>query len=344
MPGFPRPLTDLVSCGIVVNILLDFMFISTFRIKGIHPTVVTQAAVNLGCSAIASTSGLVYFGITAIRLAHQQEMTITRRLSPTFTAWRTLAQPGLATFLESAIRNALYLWLVSGIVAMGSDYATAWGVFNTIRWGLVMVPVQSLEAATATFVGHRWGSWVGTGGLERKASFTEIFGMSNEAVRASDPTMLTTYARTLGPPRVFPSLPIHHSGILRPSIISVLLILVFELPLCLVFSLTATRPFARWLSGTASVAAITTKMWRSIDWCYIFYAVNTQLAAALLATRPRWYLANSLVVNLLWVFPWALALQVGIHITPRSVQGWACYARTPLTICMILALPGGITL
>ncbi|KAG8825493.1 hypothetical protein FRC19_011285, partial [Serendipita sp. 401] len=42
---------------------------------------------------------------------------------------------------------------------MSADYATAWGVFNTIRWGLIMVPVQALEASTLAFVGHRWGSW-----------------------------------------------------------------------------------------------------------------------------------------------------------------------------------------
>jgi hypothetical protein len=42
-------------------------------------------------------------------------------------------RPDLITFLESAIRNAIYLWLVAGIVSMGQGYATAWGVFNTIR-------------------------------------------------------------------------------------------------------------------------------------------------------------------------------------------------------------------
>lgn len=152
------------------------MFISTFRIKGIHPTIKTQGAINLACSTIASLSGLIYFGMTAVRLARHQGITWNRYVSPPLRAWKTLARPGLSTFLESAIRNALYLWLVAGVVAMGSDYATAWGVFNTIRWGLVMVPVQALEAATLTFVGHRWGAWGALGGLEKKASFTDIFG------------------------------------------------------------------------------------------------------------------------------------------------------------------------
>lgn len=42
---------------------------------------------------------------------------------------------------------------------MGLDYATAWGVFNNIRWGIVMVPVNALQASASTFVGHAWGAW-----------------------------------------------------------------------------------------------------------------------------------------------------------------------------------------
>lgn len=34
------------------------------------------------------------------------------------------------TARRRGVRNALYLWLVSGIVAMGNAYATAWGVFH----------------------------------------------------------------------------------------------------------------------------------------------------------------------------------------------------------------------
>jgi hypothetical protein len=74
------------------------------------------------------------------------------------------------------------------------------------------------------------------------------------------------------------------------------------------------RPFAYYLSQSDAVADITTYMWRSIDWCYIFYAVSTQMATILLATKPRWYLAQSLASNLLWVLPWAIVIQVhGLH-------------------------------
>lgn len=40
------------------------------------------------------------------------------------------------------------------------------------------------------------------------------------------------------------------------------------------------------------------------------YAVSTQLAGLLLATRTSWYLAQSLISNLLYVLPWAIVCQV----------------------------------
>ena len=43
---------------------------------------------------------------------------------PSVLALVTLGRQGWYTFVESCIRNVLYLWLISGIVAMGSDYAT----------------------------------------------------------------------------------------------------------------------------------------------------------------------------------------------------------------------------
>lgn len=74
---------------------------------------------------------------------------------PNYIALKQLVRAGVFTFTESAVRNALYLWLISNIVSMGNTYATAWGVFNTIRWGLVMVPVQALEASAVTFVDRK---------------------------------------------------------------------------------------------------------------------------------------------------------------------------------------------
>ena len=64
-------------------------------------------------------------------------------------------------------------------------------------------------------------------------------------------------------------------------------------------------------------------MWRSSDWCYIFSALSTQLATRLLATRPRWYLYQSLVSNLLWVLPWAIALT---QITVAPGNAWTYHS------------------
>ena len=68
--------------------------------------------------------------------------------------------------------------------------------------------------------------------------------------------------------------------------------------ICIYLSLRGARPFALYLSGSPAVAKITARMWRTLDWCYIFYALSTQLATILLATRPRWYLYQSLVSNI----------------------------------------------
>jgi hypothetical protein len=61
------------------------------------------------------------------------------------------------------------------------------------------------------------------------------------------------------------------------------------------------------------VADVVRLMWRTIDWCYIFYAVSTQASAILLATRPELYWWKSFASNLVWDLPWAIAIsRIGI--------------------------------
>lgn len=205
--------------------------------------------------------------------------------------------------------------------------------FNTIRWGLVMVPVSALEATTSTFVGHEWGAFWTRSSANTKASWHDLIGkhllfyllIDHSSLKHPPPGSRRFRFRHLlhspSVPNASASAPASHHpkshGILRPSLHSIILALLFELPLCLLFSLWLAYPFALYLTQNPVVAAITTRMWRTIDWCYIFYAVNTQMAAVLLATRPRWYLGNSLVVNVGWVAPWCIALQVGIGMNAR---------------------------
>ena len=270
--------TSTVKFG--VNIVLDMLLISRFHVGSHQPTVNMQAGIQLACNMTAAFVGLGYFLWTMSWKHHRQSRSDGRdsKTNPSFRALRVMLRPGLLTLAESAIRNVLYLWLISNIVSMGSTYATAWGVFNTIRWGLVMVPVQALEATALAFVGHRWGSWrreIGT------------------STRNPGHTPFKTIFRMV-----------------KPALVSLVLALVVEIPLAIFLSIWGARSFARYLSGSDEVAAVTAYMWRTIDWCYIFYAASTQLATVLLATRPKWYLYQSLVSNLLYVLPWAIVCQV----------------------------------
>ncbi|KAI2631582.1 hypothetical protein GGS26DRAFT_100811 [Hypomontagnella submonticulosa] len=265
-----------------VNIILDFLIISTFHIGNHQPTVNMQAGIQLTCNLTSAFLGLGYFlwktSLPYWRLRREHPEGDHGNIAPSFRAFVILLRPGVLTFAESAVRNALYLWLVSTIVALGSTYATAWGVFNTIRWGLVMVPVQSLEATSLTFISHQWGSWrreIGT------------------ATRRPGRVALGTIC-----------------AIAKPALLSLAIAIVLEVPLAIFLSIWGARPFARYISGSNDVADVTAYMWRSIDWCYIFYAASTQLATILLATRPKWYLYQSLVSNILYVLPWAIVCQV----------------------------------
>ncbi|KAF2452487.1 hypothetical protein BDY21DRAFT_294614 [Lineolata rhizophorae] len=264
------------SVKFAINIILDLLIISRFHVGNFEPTVNLQGGIQLACNLTSAFAGLGYFLYSnSFKIAVSQGEHTS--LKPSLHALIVLARPGFIFLVESAIRNALYLWLVSTIVAMGSDYATAWGVFNTIRWGLVMVPVQSLEATALTFIGHAWGEW------------RQSVGISTRRTTASWRTIWT---------------------LVRPAAVSLAVSLAVEVPICLFLSLFGAQPFAFYLSNSEAVAKITAHMWRTIDWCYIFYAASTQLATVLLATRPRWYLYQSLASNLLYVLPWAIACQV----------------------------------
>ena len=82
-------------------------------------------------------------------------------------------------------------------------------------------------------------------------------------------------------------------------------------------SLYGAGRFAFYLSESRPISLITEAMWRTIDWCYIFYTLLTQLATILRATRTLWYLYQSLVSNIGWVLPWAIAV-TRIGIAPDS--------------------------
>jgi len=270
-----------------INIILDMLIISNFHVGSHTPTINMQAGIQLACNMAAAFVGLFYFLSTTSLKLHPRwkrrdsvpdAASAPDKTRPTLKALLVLMRPGLMMFAESAVRNALYLWLITTIVALGSTYATAWGIFNAIRWGLVMVPVLALDATASAFVSHRWGSW------RREIGVTTR--------RPAAVTLRKLFHIT------------------KPALISLGLAIAIEVPLAIFLSLWGARPFARYLSGSDEVADVTAYMWRTIDWCYIFFAASTQMATVLLATRPKWYLWQSLVSNLLYVLPWAIVCQV----------------------------------
>lgn len=146
-----------------------------------------------------------------------------------------------------------------------------------------MVPVQALEANFLAFIGHAWGQW------------------RNEIGDNLKPTISMPRPRRL----------------VRPALVSSLVALAVEIPLCGFLAECGARRFAFYLSESGRVAVIVEKMWKTIAWCYIFYALSTQLATILLATRPRWYFYQSLISNIFWVLPWAIVVSK-IGITPED--------------------------
>ncbi|KAJ6116444.1 hypothetical protein N7512_006169 [Penicillium capsulatum] len=272
----------------IVNIILDLLFISKFHVGSGKPTVITQAIIRLVCDTSSVVFGLLYFWLIVVKQKTAKIDRVSERMKITFESVMLLVRPSVYTFTESAIRNAIYLWLVHRIISLGPDYAAAWGVFNTIRWGLVMIVVQALEASTLTFIGHNWGRF-------RSSHRTRYPRVSRAEIWV----------------------------IVGPAMVSCLIAVTFEVALCAALSVHGIESFAYYLSGSRTVAAITQKVWRAIDWTYIFYAANCQLAAILLATSPQWYLYQSLGSNFLWMLPWAI---VATTMSWSQESSWKFYA------------------
>lgn len=107
-----------------LNILLDILLLSKVRIGHMDVSVNTQAIIRLSCDAAGAAAGVAFYLYEANILFRNRPLEEVESRKPSRWAFWMLARQGWYTFVESAIRNVLYLWLISGIVAMGSDYAT----------------------------------------------------------------------------------------------------------------------------------------------------------------------------------------------------------------------------
>jgi hypothetical protein len=56
------------------------------------------------------------------------------------------------------------------------------------------------------------------------------------------------------------------SVVAKPALVSAAIALAVEVPMCLILSFAAVKPFARYLGGSSKVAAITEHMWKTFDW------------------------------------------------------------------------------
>lgn len=110
-----------------IKIMLDLIIISKFHVGGIIPTVNMQTGISPACNLTSAFAGLAYFVWTTSFNSKSpiHDEVAGRMTNPSLQALVTLLRPRVVFFLESAIRNALYLWLVHGIVSLDIDYATA---------------------------------------------------------------------------------------------------------------------------------------------------------------------------------------------------------------------------
>lgn len=92
-----------------------------------------QAGIQLACNLVAALGSVAYFLLRNSMRKDESEPSATSTI-PRLWALKILLRPTLPIFIESAVRNAFCIWLVATIVSMGNVYATAWGIFGTIRW------------------------------------------------------------------------------------------------------------------------------------------------------------------------------------------------------------------
>lgn len=143
------------SVKVIVNIALNLLIVFKFHVDNWTLNINMQADIHLSCDMIAAVSGLLYFFTSNCIRMSQWYYHWHSELS-SFWVFFILLKPGIIIFIESVIQNMLYLWLVAEVVAMSAEYITAWKVFTTIQWELIMILVQALKATSLTFIEHYW--------------------------------------------------------------------------------------------------------------------------------------------------------------------------------------------
>jgi len=148
------------------------------------------------CDLFAAICGLLYFYLMVSPLRRHDDCRTFESPRPSLRSLRVLIPPGIWTFWSPlCAMPSISRCSVALKVSMGSEYATAFGVFNTIRWGLIMVPVLTPEQSTLALVGHTWGTWRAKVGLERRkasATWKDEFGKSLSSSSLGDASSRTS--------------------------------------------------------------------------------------------------------------------------------------------------------
>ena len=83
------------SVRFAVNILLDFLILSRWRVGGLKPTFNTQAWIRLACELVSAFAGLGYFLFTtSLKSARTAELGERKGMKPTWRALGVLIRPG----------------------------------------------------------------------------------------------------------------------------------------------------------------------------------------------------------------------------------------------------------
>ena len=103
----------IASISVAVNIVLDLLIISKFCVGLWSPTIINQTLSRITYDMISALVGLVYFAYIARRLRRQNSETSGSMMGHwkgfSIAILKILVPPWAYKFIESALRNALYL-------------------------------------------------------------------------------------------------------------------------------------------------------------------------------------------------------------------------------------------
>lgn len=124
----------LTLCRLLLSVLLDTFLVSALPIS-----------FNLGVNGIGYTNITVNFilFITSILLIKKDGYAIFSKTKVSFTWMRNFVKIGLISGLESFVRNAVYIVMISRMVNMVGEQGTYW-VANNFIWGWLLLPVSQL--------------------------------------------------------------------------------------------------------------------------------------------------------------------------------------------------------